>query len=149
MQPVRHTPSISLRPIDSANEAACAALRVSKAQEHLIASNAQSLLWAKKNDQCVPLGIYDGAVMVGFAMYESRGNRLFSLHQFMIDVHYQQRGFGRQAMKLLVEQIQQLGGKTIYLSFRLKTRQQNAFIKDSILDSMRLSQTARLFTAWN
>jgi diamine N-acetyltransferase len=56
--------------------------------------------------------------MVGFLMYEPRGNEVVSLHRFMIDAKFQGQGMGRQAMELALEEIFLEGMKTIYLSFR-------------------------------
>ena len=66
----------------------------------------------------MPLGIYADGEMVGFAMYEPRGNNVFSVHRFMIDNRHQRKGIGLRAMQLVMERISSLGGKTIYLSFR-------------------------------
>jgi len=109
---------VSLRPIDETNEEVCATLRVTEEQAGLIAPNAKSLEWAKTNPNCVPLAVYADDVMVGFVMYEPRGNGIFSIHRCMIDAKNQRQGFGRRAMELTIERIRQLGGITIYLSFR-------------------------------
>ena len=109
---------VSLRAIDETNEGECLALRVAEEQAGLIAPNSKSLEWAKSNAACVPLAIYADDVMVGFVMYELRGDGVFSIHRCMIDAEYQRRGFGRRAMELTIEQIQHLAGITIYLSFR-------------------------------
>jgi diamine N-acetyltransferase len=109
---------VSLRPIDKTNEDVCAALRVTEDQTGLIAPNTKSLEWAKDNPNCVPLAVYADDVMIGFVMYEPRGNGVFSIHRCMIDAKYQRQGFGRRAMELTIEQIRELGGITIYLSFR-------------------------------
>ena len=80
----------------------------------MIAPNDVYLAWAEANPRCVPLAGYAGEVVVGFVMYEPRGDGVFSIHRCMIDAQYQRRGFGRRAM----ERIRQRGGTTIYLSFR-------------------------------
>ncbi len=109
---------VSLRQIDDTNRDACVALSVTGAQTKLIAPNSKSLAWADTNLRCMPLGIYADGEMVGFAMYEPRGNNVFSVHRFMIDNRHQHKGIGLQAMQLVMERISSLGGKTIYLSFR-------------------------------
>jgi diamine N-acetyltransferase len=107
-----------LWPIGDADRDACVALSVAETQEKLIAPNLRSLAWADTNTRCVPLGIYADGEMVGFAMYEPRGNDVFSVHRFMIDNRQQRKGIGLRAMQLVMERISSLGGKTIYLSFR-------------------------------
>jgi diamine N-acetyltransferase len=109
---------VELRPIDAANRDACLALSVSEAQAGLIAANARSLAWADANPACVPLGVYADGTIVGFALFEPRGNEVFSIHRFMIDERYQRRGIGVRAMQVLMDRIAGLGGKTLYLSFR-------------------------------
>ena len=109
---------VSLRPIDGTNEELCAALHVTEEQAGLVAPNARSLAQAKANPNNVPLAVYAGDVMVGFAMVEPRGNGVFSIHRCMIDARHQRQGFGRRAMELTIERIRRLGGVTIYLSFR-------------------------------
>lgn len=109
---------VSLQPIDNTNREACVALSVTEAQTQLIAPNSHSLAWADTAPQCVPMGIYRDGELVGFVMYESRGNDVFSVHRFMIDQHHQRKGIGLRAMQLVMERIWALGGKTIYLSFR-------------------------------
>jgi diamine N-acetyltransferase len=109
---------VSLRSIDETNRPKCIALHVTQAQEKLIAPNWKSLEWADANSRCVPLAIFADDELVGFAMFEPRGNDVFSVHRFMIDASHQRQGIGSRAMQLLMEKIWALGGKTIYLSFR-------------------------------
>jgi diamine N-acetyltransferase len=104
--------------MDHSHEAQCTALRVAEEQTNLIAPNAKSLAWAHGNPKCVPLAVFAGDEMVGFVMYEPRGNEIFSIHRLMIDARYQRQGFGRRAMELTIDRIRQEGGLTIYLSFR-------------------------------
>ena len=66
----------------------------------------------------MPQVIYDGETVVGFLMYEPRGNRVFSVHRLMVDAQWQGRGIGRRAMELVIEEIRRLGGTTIYSSTR-------------------------------
>ena len=110
--------SVAIRLIDEADEQTCAGLRVTKDQASLIAPNSASLEWARSSPTCVPLGIHLGDTLVGFAMYEPRGNGVYSVHRFMIDADYQRRGIGRAAMQLVMREIQGQGGVTIYLSMR-------------------------------
>ena len=109
---------ISLRNIDEVNQKACVALRVHEDQVPLVASNGRSLEWARKNPAIIPLVIYDGDRIVGFLMYEARGNKVFSVHRLMVDAQWQRRGVGRRAMELVIEEIRHLGGLTIYSSTR-------------------------------
>lgn len=94
-------------------------LRVTKEQENFVASNAVSLAQAYdtiadgKFVQC--FGIYDGEIPVGFAMighnseeYEEMAEvyrHSYCLWRFMIDQRYQKRGYGRDALKLLLDYV--------------------------------------------
>ena len=109
---------IYLRNIDETNREACVALRVRDDQTSLVASNSRSLEWARENPAIVPRAIYDGETVVGFLMYEPRGNGVFSLHRLMVDAQWQRRGIGRRAVELAIEEIRRLGGVTVYTSIR-------------------------------
>ncbi|MBQ7737925.1 MAG: GNAT family N-acetyltransferase [Oscillospiraceae bacterium] len=94
-------------------------LRVAKEQENFVASNAVSLAQAYDTIadgrfvQC--FGIYDGQLPVGFAMighnseeYEGMADvyrHSYCLWRFMIDQRYQKRGYGRDALMLLLDYI--------------------------------------------
>ncbi|MBR2570569.1 MAG: GNAT family N-acetyltransferase [Clostridia bacterium] len=94
-------------------------LRVAKEQERFVASNAVSLAEAYDTRadgrfvQC--FGICDGENPVGFAMighnseeYEGMAEvyrHSYNLWRFMIDRRYQKRGFGRDALKLLLDYV--------------------------------------------
>lgn len=109
---------VTLEPVGSHNRDACIALRVAPDQRPLIATNERSLLQASANAACVPMAMLRNDEVVGFLMYEPRGNEVVSLHRFMVDQRHQRRGIGRQVMHQLIEQLQHSGVKTIYLSFR-------------------------------
>ena len=93
-------------------------LRVSKDQQEFVAPNSISLAEAydtHANGRFVqPFGIWDGDTPVGFAMighnseeYEKmpEAYRHYCLWRFMIDQRYQKRGYGRDALKLLLDYI--------------------------------------------
>ena len=94
-------------------------LRVSKDQEDFVAPNSVSLAQAydtRADGRFVqPFGIWDGDVPVGFAMighnseeYEDMAEvyrHSYCLWRFMIDQRYQKRGYGRDALKLLLDYI--------------------------------------------
>ena len=94
-------------------------LRVAKGQENFVASNAVSLAQAydtlADGKFVQAFGIWDGATPVGFAMighnseeYEEMADvyrHSYCLWRFMIDQRYQKRGYGRDALKLLLDYI--------------------------------------------
>ena len=94
-------------------------LRVTKDQENFVASNAVSLAQAydtlADSKFVQAFGIWDGETPVGFAMighkseeYEEMADvyrRSYCLWRFMIDQRYQKRGYGRDALKLLLDYV--------------------------------------------
>ena len=105
-------------------------LKVSPAQERLVASNAVSIAQAHFHPQAWFRGIVAGAVPVGFAMLEDwsqcreaapedwRREPYVYLWRFMIDARYQSLGFGSQALGLLVDRGRSIAGtKAMFLSF--------------------------------
>ena len=92
-------------------------LRTTKEQEDFVASNAVSLAQAydtrAEGKYAQPFGIYDGETPVGFAMLGHRSfdyegcpeidKHSYCLWRFMIDYRYQKRGYGRDALKLLLD----------------------------------------------
>ena len=94
-------------------------LRVTEEQEDFVASNAISLAQAydchAEGEFAQAFGIYDGETPVGFAMighnseeYEDMPEvyrHSYELWRFMIDKRYQKRGYGRDALKLLLDYV--------------------------------------------
>lgn len=94
-------------------------LKVSKEQRDFVASNAISLAQAydthAEGKFAEAFGIWDGDIPVGFAMighnsedYEGIAevySHSYCLWRFMIDERYQRRGYGRDALKLLLDYI--------------------------------------------
>jgi diamine N-acetyltransferase len=113
---------VTLRPVNSKNEQECISLAVSEDQSKFVAPNSKSIEWVRKNPRCVPLSVYADHKMVGFVMYEPRGNEVFSIHRIMIDAQHQGKGIGRRALELTIDKIRNLGGSTIYLSFRAENQ---------------------------
>lgn len=93
-------------------------LKVSESQKNFVASNDISIIEAyltiTANGVAFPFGIYDDDMPVGFLMigYDvdetwenvpniAKGN--YNLWRLMIDETYQQKGFGKKAMKLALD----------------------------------------------
>ena len=93
---------IVLKPITRENLEEVLALRVNEDQEKYVISNAESLSRAYVySETAYPFAIYDDDTIVGFIMmgyYEVK--RYYTLWEFMIDHKYQNKGYGRQALKL-------------------------------------------------
>lgn len=105
---------IALRKVDGTNIWDILKLEVSEPQKKLVASNSQSIIEAyiseHGNGYALPLGIYNDSQPVGFLMigfdrngfwtnapYIASGN--YYLWRFMIDRKYQNKGYGKSALK--------------------------------------------------
>ena len=93
-------------------------LSVEDSQKDFVASNSQSLTEAyiclANNGKVFPFGIYENDIPIGFVMigYDvdddytnapkiAYGN--YNIWRFMIDKNYQNRGYGKQALKLVLD----------------------------------------------
>ena len=96
-------------------------LSVFPEQESLVASNEYSLAQAYAQPECVPLGLFIGNTPVGFAMYcLDPEDRQYWIDRLMIDRNHQRRGYGREAMLLLIGRIRALADERhnyVYISF--------------------------------
>ena len=96
---------VRLKPVTRENLEEVLALRVAEGQEKYVISNAESLSRAYVySETAYPFAIYDDDIIVGFIMmgyYEVKG--YYTLWEFMIDRKYQNKGYGRQALKLGLE----------------------------------------------
>ena len=96
---------VRLKPVTRENLEEVLALRVAEGQEKYVISNAESLSRAYVySETAYPFAIYDNDIIVGFIMmgyYEVKG--YYTLWEFMIDRKYQNKGYGRKALKLGLE----------------------------------------------
>ncbi len=100
---------ITLRDVTRENYRECLRLRVAPEQELFVASNAVSLAEAKYEPGLVPLAIYAGERMVGFAMYGyDEEEDAYWIHRLMIDESFQRRGYGRAALRALLARLRAL-----------------------------------------
>ncbi len=107
---------ITLRPISKDNLWECLDLSVHPNQQQYVASNAISISQSKVQPECIPLAIYHNEVMVGFLMYclDSEDDEYW-IYRLMIDHHFQNQGFGTEALHQVIELIK--GDKTRHQNF--------------------------------
>ncbi len=129
---------ITLEPIGAWNWRDCVKLELARGQERFIVTNTQSLAQAYAEQQMRPLGIIAGdgdqARMIGFAMTAleppevgSRDPSLW-LHRFMIDRHYQRRGFGTRSLALVLDALaDEHGPRPVHLTHHPDNRIAAAF----------------------
>ncbi|WP_342719131.1 GNAT family N-acetyltransferase [Bacillus paramycoides] len=105
--------------VTETNWRSVAALNVAKDQQQFIESNAFSLAESLYEKNGTSVGLYDGETLVGYAMYgwywEKRKN--VWLDRFMIDQHYQGKGYAKRFLRILIQFLQdKFECKIIYLS---------------------------------
>jgi diamine N-acetyltransferase len=97
---------VSLRDITKDNFWDCISLEVCDDQKEFVTSNAVSLAQSKYRPECIPLGVFSGDEMVGFVMYcIDADDGEYWIYRMTIDRAHQGKGFGTEALKLLVERI--------------------------------------------
>ena len=93
---------VSLKPITRENLEEVLALRVNEDQKKYVISNTESLSRAYVySETAYPFAVYDDDTIVGFIMmgyYEVKA--YYTIWEFMIDCKFQNKGYGRQALKL-------------------------------------------------
>ena len=133
---------VTLRVITKDNVREFCRMDVGPGQDGLVAPNAVSIAQAYFHQEAWFRGIYADDTPVGFAMLEDwslvegndpelyEGAAYLALWRFMIDAKYQKRGFGEQAMKLLVEYARAHPvAKNMLLSFVPKENNPEGFYK--------------------
>lgn len=106
--------SITLRKIDENNWRDCIDLKVSEDQERFVATNVNGLALAYAHKEMEPRGIYSDNVIVGFLMYaRDPDDGLYYINRFMIDKNHQKKGYGREAMRILLNDLRSEGVESV------------------------------------
>lgn len=96
-------------------------LQVSSSQQSFIEPNAVSITESKYETRWVPVALYAGEELVGFAMYgklPENGIDEVWLDRFMIDHRFQGRGYAKIFIRMLIGRLKQTYGcDKIFLSF--------------------------------
>ena len=96
---------VELRKITKENYEECLNLNIAESQKDFVSSTAHSLAQAWiYYDTAFPFAIYANNIMVGFIMlgyYEVEG--YYTLWKFMIDEKYQNKGYGKKALRLGID----------------------------------------------
>lgn len=116
---------VELREITRDNYEECLKLSVADYQKNFVSSTVHSLAQAwVYYDTAFPFAIYADGVMVGFIMlgyYEAKNQ--YTLWKFLIDERYQNRGYGRKALKLgLRYLIDRFQVKEVYTAYESSNR---------------------------
>ena len=108
---------VSLVEVTKENVNAVLGLEVAPEQTGLVATNAKSIAQAHYEPHAWFRAIATGDELVGFAMvYREPEARVFYVWRFMIDGRFQGRGYGRDAMKLLLAEARSDGVDEVLLN---------------------------------
>ena len=99
---------IRLVSVTGANRALVAALQLAPDQMDFVASNAESLDEAETDADARPRVVMAGDRIVGFLMYEADDDEA-RIYRFMIDRAHQGRGYGKAALREVLDEIMGLG----------------------------------------
>ncbi|WP_238546180.1 GNAT family N-acetyltransferase [Tumebacillus flagellatus] len=98
--------ALTLRGVTKANWETCIQLRPAEGRERFVASNVYSLAESKFLTNMRPLAIYQEEEMVGFLMYGiDPDDDNYWVYRLMVDRNHQRQGYGKGAMKLLLEKL--------------------------------------------
>ncbi len=98
--------NLAIKPIDETNIQAVTELTIKAEQQSFIETVQQCLDEAKIVKEWRPVAIYVEDEVVGFAMYGSFGpSELTWIDRLLIDQKHQGKGYGKQAMKLLISRV--------------------------------------------
>lgn len=104
---------ITLQPIRETNFLQAAALQISPAQRSFVSSPVGILAraYAYRRRRATAWGIYEGCRMVGLALVQDleEAPACYHLSEFLIDEREQGKGYGREALKLLLAQCRREG----------------------------------------
>ncbi|MEN2767691.1 GNAT family N-acetyltransferase [Ornithinibacillus xuwenensis] len=110
--------NVYFRDIDDKNEFTVRNITLKSGQENFIETVDECLKEASIYPEWHPVAIYKDEIIIGFAMYGSFGpNKDTWIDRIMIDEKYQGNGYGRIAMKKLIDIVsKEYGVNVIYLS---------------------------------
>ena len=110
---------VSLRPLTRENLWPVVDLKLHPGQESFVEDNVASIANAYVEPTFVPLAVYAGEELVGFAMYGQHPKTgAWWVIRLMIDRDHQGKGYGRAATAQLIEMmIERVGCEEIVTSF--------------------------------
>jgi diamine N-acetyltransferase len=110
---------VTLKKINEDNWRECIALCVNDEQKRFVATNENGLALAYAHKEMNPRGIYSDETLVGFIMYAcDPDDGLWYINRLMIDKKYQGKGYGKEALKILIEELKTEGIKSIDILHR-------------------------------
>ena len=103
--------TVTLRPITRDNLWAVVDLKLHPGQEGFVADNVDSIANAYVEPTFVPLAVYAGDELVGFAMYGQHPRTgAWWLIRLMVDREHQGKGYGRAASEAVIAMMAERAG---------------------------------------
>lgn len=103
---ISNQPTVTLREIRKETVGTICKLSVADDQKGFVAANAVSIAQAHFEEKAWFRAIYADETPVGFIMlFDDPEEPVYFLWRLMIDRRYQKRGFGRQAVTLLIDYV--------------------------------------------
>ncbi|MDY7224499.1 GNAT family N-acetyltransferase [Halalkalibacterium halodurans] len=100
---------ISIQELTAKNMYKCIALKLADDQVDRIAPNVYSIAESKVDPQFTPYAIHLDEEVIGFVMTECDREeieeRKYWIPRFMIDVSYQRKGYGKEAMQQVIDML--------------------------------------------
>lgn len=98
--------NITFKEITKNNLYPLSLLKLTAEQEKFVASNIYSVAQSKFHPDWHPLGIYNDDTLIGFFMYgvDDTDNTMWII-RMMIDIEHQGKGYGKEAMRMMLERI--------------------------------------------
>lgn len=110
---------ITLREINEDNWREIIKLKVAEHQKRFVATNENGLALAYAHKEMRPRAIYASEEPVGFIMYaRDPDDGIYYINRFMIDEKYQNKGYGRKALSMLLNQLKNEGVKNVDIMHR-------------------------------
>src|SRR5215203_5579849 len=110
---------VEFRNVDATNFWQVINLRVAEDQQNFVAPNVRSIAECVPYPHLVPNAIFAGDELVGFALYgRDLDTGSYWIVRLMIDAAHQSKGFGKAAIRTLIDRMKALPGcAEVYLSF--------------------------------
>ncbi|QRG70550.1 GNAT family N-acetyltransferase [Brevibacillus choshinensis] len=112
--------------VDAENWYPCCQLEVAKSQIGHIESNAVSIAQSKFEPTLMPYAILLDGEVVGFLMFNSVPEELdgYWIYRIMVDQNYQNRGIGKRAASLMIQEMKKLpGAKRIVVGYHPENKE--------------------------
>lgn len=112
---------LHLEPVSEMNREHFVKMHLAKGQEGFVESVEECLSEADGRSDWRPVGIFDGNIPVGFAMYgyfhEYKPHGRVWMDRLLIDENKQNKGYGTEALKMLLHRIkEEYQCQEVYLS---------------------------------